>query len=50
VIDQLIENANSDMAGADPEAALALRLTDRDDAANWVTESVFGSLQSLVGF
>ncbi len=32
VIDQLIENAISDMGGADPEAALALRLTDRDDA------------------
>lgn len=50
VIDQLIENAISDMAGADPEATLALRLTDRDDAADWFTESVFGSLQSLVGF
>lgn len=34
VIDQLIENAISDMGEADPEAALALRLTDRDDAAD----------------
>lgn len=50
IVDELIDGKIEDFEETDPTAALALRLADREDAAEWFTESVFSSLETLVPF
>ncbi len=50
IVNELIDSKIEELEATDPAAGLALQLSDRDDAAEWFTESVFASLESLVPF
>ena len=50
IVDELIDGKIEEFEETDPAAALALRLADREDAAEWFTESMFSSLETLVPF